>query len=262
VNAPPDDGMQGPVFLVGFPRSGTTMLDQILASHNRVCVIEEKENLTEIHGKFARDKASLDQLDGLGEKQVRHYRKAYWKRVMQEVPSEEKTSLIIDKVPLNTIMLGHIYRFFPEAKVIFVLRDPRDACLSCYQQNFVITEAMFQFLKLETTVTYYDAVMRLGDHFRRHLPLSFYTIRYEDVVSGFEKTLRPLLQFLGLEWQEAMVDFQVTARQRHIKTPSAEQVVQPLYTSSIGKWKNYAADLYPCWQGLDTWVDVFGYERE
>lgn len=256
-----DDGNQPPVFMVGFPRSGTTMLDQVLASHSHVWVVEERENLQDIHARFARDQADLERLSGLGEKEIRQFRKAYWRRLIQEVPGEERSSLIIDKVPLNTVMLGLIYRFFPEAKIIFVIRDPRDACLSCYQQNFVITEAMFQFLKPETTVAYYNAVMRLGDHFRKHLPLSFHTIRYEDLVTDFKKTLKPLLKFLGLKWEDGLLNFQATAKRRHIKTPSAEQVIEPIYQFSIGKWRNYADDLYPCWGGLDRWVNEFGYGR-
>lgn len=258
----PDDGRPAPVFMVGFPRSGTTMLDQVLASHSHVWVVEEKENLQDIYARFASDQAGLERLAALQENEIRHYRKLYWKRLMQEIPVAERTSLIVDKVPLNTIMLGFICRFFPEAKIIFVLRDPRDACLSCYQQNFVITEAMFQFLKPETTVAYYDAVMRLGDHFRKHLPLLFHTIRYEDVVNDFEKTLRPLMEFLGLEWEENIIDFQATAKKRLIRTPSAEQVLQPVYQSSVGRWKNYVGQLYPCWELLDRWVDTFGYPRE
>lgn len=258
-NRAPDDGYPAPVFLVGFPRSGTTLLDQILTSHNAIHTLEEHENLKDIYDMYGHSESDLKELNKLNEATIRHYRKCYWKKVLQNAAKMEKRDIIIDKLPMNTVMLGHIYRFFPEAKIIFVLRDPRDTCMSCYQQNFVITEAMFPFLKLESTVSYYNKVMTLGDYFRKNLPLSFITIHYEDVISDFRNTIASLIEFLDIEWDENVLNFQETARNRQIRTPSSEQVVKPLYKSSIGKWKPYNEFLKPHWQKLDIWVDKLGY---
>jgi tetratricopeptide (TPR) repeat protein len=258
--APPEDAYPAPVFLVGFPRSGTTLLDQMLTSHKAVFTLEEQENLVDIYREFALSDAGLEKLDDLDETAIRRFRKMYWSHVLPNVSKQRHAEVIIDKLPLNTIMLGHIYRFFPEARVIFALRDPRDSCLSCFQQNFVPTKAMLPFLKLDTTVAYYDQVMKLGEYFRSHLPLPFFTIRYEDVVSDFRATIEPLIEFLGLEWDDNVANYQETARKRHIRTPSDEQVVKPLYSSSIGKWEAYREFLYPDWALLDEWASRWGYQ--
>jgi hypothetical protein len=119
--------------------------------------------------------------------------------------------------------------------------------------------AMFQLLQLDTTVRYYDAVMRLGQAARAALPLRVHELRYEALVSDFDATVKDALSFLGLEWNDRVRDYAATARQRNIATPSAPQVVEPLYTSSQGKWRNYAKELAPYLPTLAPWVKAFGY---
>jgi hypothetical protein len=153
-----------------------------------------------------------------------------------------------------------IQRLFPAAKIILVLRDPRDVVLSCYQQRFSMNVAMYQLLHLDTACAYYERVMRLVEVSRRKLPLRLHTVKYEDLIASFEQSVRGLLGFLELEWSDQVAHYAETARKRAIATPSAAQVVRPLYGSARGKWLHYREFLEPCLPVLAPWVRRFGYE--
>src|SRR4029077_1610904 len=170
------------------------------------------------------------------------------------------TPVFVDKQPLNAALLPLIYRLFPAAKIILALRDPRDVVLSCYQQRFGMNVAMYQLLRLDTATAYYDAVMRLVEVSRAKLPLRLHVVRYEDVVGTFETTIRGVLDFLGLGWDEGVRRYAETAKKRPIDTPSAAQVVRPLYRSARGKWRHYTKYLEPYFPTLAPWVKTFGYE--
>jgi tetratricopeptide (TPR) repeat protein len=249
-----------PVFLVGFPRSGTTLLDQILKTHSAVNTLEEKENLIDVRNELVKPDGGLETLRAMTDDDVNRYRKRYWARVRKDFGGDLSDGVLIDKMPLNTILLGLIYRLFPEAKIIFALRDPRDAVLSCYQQRFNINVAMYQLLKLDTAAAYYDQVMKIGDVCRDRLPLAIHTVRYEDVIGDMQAAATGVLEFLGLNWEEQILDYREQARTRWITTPSAEQVIEPLHSSSIGKWRNYETHMKPVLPMLEPWVEKFGYE--
>lgn len=249
-----------PVFLLGFPRSGTTLLDQILKTHSAIATLEERENLIDARNDLFGSMEALEKLGAMTDQEINRYRKKYWERVRDELGGYSPTGIIIDKMPLNTILLGLIYRLFPAAKIIFALRDPRDVALSCYQQRFGINTAMFQFLKLETTAAYYDRVMSLADVCRSRLPLDVHVVRYEDVVNDLQDTVSHVLSFLGLAWEDGILNYREESRNRWISTPSAEQVVQPLYASSIGKWRNYRRHMQPVLPTLEPWVQKYGYD--
>lgn len=247
-----------PIFLAGFPRSGTTLLDQILSSHPRLVVLEEKENLGDAWTDFILKAGGLDRLAGLSRDEINHYRAAYWRRVGTHAPPSDR--LIVDKLPLDTALLGLIFRLFPNSKVIFAVRDPRDVVISCFQQTFAMNAAMYQFLKLETAARYYDQVMRLGALCRRKFPLAVHETRYERVIGEFNAEIAALLEFLDLDWDDRVAAYDETARKRVVRTPSAKQVTEKLYASSIGKWRHYEAQLRPVLPVLDPWVRAFGYD--
>lgn len=250
-----------PVFLLGFPRSGTTLLDQILKSHSAIETLEEKENLIDVRNELVKPIGGLESLRSMTDNEINHYRKKYWSRVREDFKGDD-AGLLIDKMPLNTVLLGLIYRLFPEAKIIFALRDPRDAVLSCFQQRFGMNVAMFELLKLDTAAAYYDQVMQIGEVCREKLPLDVHVVRYEDVVADLKGTVSDVLAFLGLEWEEQIADYREKARARWITTPSAEQVIEPLYTSSMGKWRNYKSQMEPVLPVLAPWVSKFYYEAQ
>jgi hypothetical protein len=157
-------------------------------------------------------------------------------------------------------LLPVIHRLFPSAKIILAVRDPRDCVLSCYQQRFGMNAAMYQMLRLDTAATYYDAVMALVRASRTALPLDVHEVRYEGVVGAFDETVGALLSFLGLGWDDAVRNYAETAKRRTIATPSSAQVVQPIYASAKGKWRNYRRFLEPVLPVLEPWVAAFGYE--
>jgi hypothetical protein len=167
--------------------------------------------------------------------------------------------IVVDKLPLNIVALPLITHIFPRAKIIFALRDPRDSVLSCFQQQFGMNAAMVQFLAIDTAASYYDLVMTLFETCRAE-GVNAHQVRYEDVVADLEGEARKLAQFLGVPFEARMLDYQSTARARDIRTPSVRQVVQPLYTRSIGRWRRYAEQLAPALPVLNAWAARFGYE--
>jgi Flp pilus assembly protein TadD len=254
--APADAGQ--PIFLVGFPRSGTTLLDQILSSHSRFFCVEEKECLALTIGDLAIDDEKL--AAGLSSADAQVRRAAYLHRLSVEAGAAANGRRVIDKLPLNLVFLPLIRRLFPDAKIIFAMRDPRDVVLSCYQQRFGMNPAMAQFLQLETAAAYYDAVMRLYEVSFARMDLAIHVVRYEGVVADLEGTARGLTAFLGAPFEPAMLAFRETALKRNISTPSARQVTQPLYGRSVGRWRKYAEDLAPVLPVLNVWAERFGYD--
>jgi tetratricopeptide (TPR) repeat protein len=248
-----------PVFLVGFPRSGTTLLDQILASHPEVTTLEERDTLTDAASELL-DAPALQRWADLADDEIERLRGLYWQRVRAGLSSMPRTPVFVDKQPLNAVLLPLIHRLFPAAKILLALRDPRDVVLSCYQQRFGMNAGMFELLRLDSATAYYDAVMRLVEVSRRRLPLSLYAVKYEDVVASFEATTRGVLAFLELAWDENVYRYAATASKRSISTPSAAQVVRPLYGSARGRWRNYRQFLEPYLPMLAPWLKTFGYE--
>ena len=254
------DTERPPAFLVGFPRSGTTLLEQILASHPQVATLEEKDTLNGIAGPLMDSDGALRRWESLSGAEIERLRAVYWERVhaLLAPPARE---VFVDKQPLNAVMLPLIYRLFPTARVVLALRDPRDAVLSCFQQRFGMNEAMYQLLRLDTATQYYDAVMRLVRLSREKFPLRVHVIRYEDVLADFEGSIRGVVGFLGLDWDENLRGYADTARRRTIATPSAAQVVQPLYRGAQGKWRHYRRFLEPYLATLAPWLEEFGYNE-
>jgi len=253
------DNQKSPVFLVGFPRSGTTLLDQVLSSHSQIAVLEEKENLEDLYMRFPAIPERLQELVSCPDEELQTWRDTYWRRIEDEV-GLSNDQMVVDKLPLNTILLPYIKLLFPAAKIIFALRDPRDAVFSCFQQRFGMNQAMFQFLKLETAVRYYDQVMSLAKLYKDRLSIPMHVIRYESVITDFDDQVNGVLEYLGLPWEDGVRDYQSTARQRRISTPSARDVTRPLYASSIGKWRHYREQIGGQFDPLRKWVEYWGYE--
>ncbi|MGH8396778.1 MAG: tetratricopeptide repeat-containing sulfotransferase family protein [Gammaproteobacteria bacterium] len=253
------DPVPAPVFLVGFPRSGTTLLDQILSSHPRLWVLEEKENLRDLLRDFVTTDSGLERLAKLASTGLDEYRKKYWARVAESRPESVSDKIFVDKLPLNTVFMPLIARLFPGARFIYAVRDPRDVVLSCFMRAFGMNEAMRNFLTLEGAARYYAAVMRVGIDATQKLGKSVHVIRYETLISDPESESRRLCEFLDLGWEAGMLHFQETARKRRINTPSYHQVVQPLYTSSRERWRRYEKHLHPVLPLLQPFIEYFGY---
>jgi tetratricopeptide (TPR) repeat protein len=255
------NGGEGPrthVFLVGFPRSGTTLLEQVLASHPDVAAMEERTCLMDSAAAFFGSDADLDRLAALSEPELEPWRQAYWKRVAETEASLTKP-VFIDKMPLNAVFLPLIARLFPRAKILFALRDPRDVVLSCFRRRFAMNAGMYEFTSLETAAAYYGAVMRLMDVYRDRLALDLMEVRHERLVADFEGEARRLCDFLDLEFKDEMRSFAGRARGQNIDTPSGAQLAHGLSDQGLDQWRHYAPQLQPVLPWLAPFVTRFGY---
>ncbi|MCP4040692.1 MAG: sulfotransferase, partial [Gammaproteobacteria bacterium] len=255
-----DKGRSAPVFLIGFPRSGTTLLDQVLDSHPRIRTLEEKPLVAELFRRVQDMPGGfLAALDRIGTEQVEQLREEYFRLAVQYVelhPGE----ILVDKLPLNIPRIPLIWRIFPEAKFILALRHPADVCLSCFMHLFDPNEAMAGLSTLEDTVRMYTGVMGLWRHYSGILPLDYHVIKYEDVVADLESESRSLLDFIGVEWDEGVLNFHEHALGRgKIDTPSYYQVTQPVYRQAVYRWRRYRKQLEPVMEGLAPLVRDFGY---
>ena len=246
------------VFLLGFPRSGTTLAGQILAGHPSVVTLDERSPLDAQSAAYLFPENSVEALTKLNAKQLDELRATYWTAI-SAMNLDVAGKVLIDKLPLNTLKLPMIARLFPQAKIIFAVRDPRDVVWSCFRQSFQINAAMAQFLTLLQTAKFYDVVMQVGEAARAKLPLETHLLRYEALVEDLKSQMQPICDFLGVEWTEAMLDFAAGAEERRIATPSAAQVRRGLYAEGVGQWRAYAAHLQPVLPILEPWLRRFDY---
>jgi len=263
-NDEPEDDAPSPVFLVGFPRSGTTLTEQLLASVGQVVVSDEQmvfDRLMQEAPKLLKRKILYpDGLADLTPTDLAWLRLHYWKLVEEMVGEVPEGGTFVDKLPLNLLKLGPIHRIFPRAKIVVLLRDPRDCCLSCYMRAFVPNQAMVNFLDLSRTARFYAAAMDLWLHYRDALPLDYLEVRYEDLVADLEGGARRLLDFLGLPWDDAVLHFYEQAGKRDVTTPSYAAVASPIYQHAVGRWRNYKKQLAPILPVLAPYVEAFGYK--
>jgi tetratricopeptide (TPR) repeat protein len=256
-----DDDPMGHAFLVGFNRSGTTLLEQVLAAHPRIVALEERPLMVLAERAFMLDRAGLEALAEIGSSQAELFRRAYWQAV-RDNGVEPAGKLFVDKVPLNVVNLPLIAKLFPKARILFARRDPRDVVLSCFRHAFSPNGANFLMLSLEGAAGLYDRVMALDSLYRGRLALPVHEIRYERLVGHFEAECRAICAFLGVDWDPAMADFAATARERTIATPSAGQVRQGLYSGGEGQWRAYREEMAPVLPTLKPWVERFGYPTD
>jgi len=242
-------------FLIGFPRSGTTLLDTFLMGHPQTFVLEELP-LIEEPSKMLGDVAALPErtvsdLEGA--------RAIYLQELDRYVAASFK-GLIIDKLPLNILAAPILHCLFRDAPFVFAQRHPCDCVLSCFMQGFALNDSTACFLDIATAAEYYDAVMRFWTRTTELLPLRVHTVVYEDLVVGPESALRPLIGFLGLEWDRGLLDHRATAETRiSVATPSYNQVTQPLSCAPSGRWRKYEKQLEPVLPILLPWADRLGY---
>lgn len=246
----------GPVFLVGFPRSGTTLLDQILDAHPKVQVLEEMPFVNTVRKAFAGYPKALFTLDEAERARLREL----YRDELRAADADLEGRIVVDKMPLNMVHAGLIARLFPEAKFLLALRHPADCVLSCFMQDFVPNGAMLNFLTLEGSARFYDRVFALWEQYRTLMPLDVQEVRYENLVADLRGEVEPVLNFLGLEWNDAVSDPAAHALQRGtIRTPSYSQVTQPIYASSAERWRHYETQMKPVLPVLAPHIERLGY---
>ncbi|PIW30132.1 MAG: hypothetical protein COW30_03080 [Rhodospirillales bacterium CG15_BIG_FIL_POST_REV_8_21_14_020_66_15] len=254
------DGSAAPVFLVGFPRSGTTLLDQAMDAHPGIQVLEEQATLSVVRDRLLRrgDSFPADLFD-IPDADIAALRTDYFDAVDRLI-ERDPAARLIDKLPLNILDAGLIHRLFPDAKFILALRHPCDVCLSCFMQPFDLNAGMVHFTRLDDTVLFYEEVMNLWRIQRDTLDLNVHEVRYEDLVTGLEPVARGLLAFLDLPWDDRVLDPAGHARaQGFIGTNSYHQVVQEVNTKAVGRWRKYEIHLAPHLQRLRPFIKEFGY---
>lgn len=243
-----------PAFLVGFPRSGTTLLDTMLMGHPNVEVLEEEPTLLK-----ASKILPFDALADASDQQIEEARNEYF-RVAGERTPLAPGKLLVDKNPLSMNAIPTIRRLFPDSRIILALRHPCDVVFSCYATNFKLNDGMSNFLGLDTAAELYDLSFSYFEKAQGLLGLPVHKVIYENVVGDRESELRSLLDFLGLEWSDDVLDHESTALSRgRIKTASYAQVAQPIYSQAAGRWTNFRKHLEPILPILEQWVAKFGY---
>jgi len=255
---------EAPVFFVGFPRSGTTLMEQVLAAHPQLVTTMEEPflsdvlaDLTEITGRDCRYPMGLPTLM---EDERRTAATVYMERVRQSLGPAAEGRRVVDKLPLNLIDLPAVAALFPGADVIVALRDPRDVVVSAFMQLFAPNPAMLQLSSLEGAARFYGQVMALLPLYERCLGLRMCSYRYEDLIADFDGTVGRILKHLGLPWTDDVRRYAENAERRNIATPSYTEVIKKPHSRAIGRWMRYSEQLGSLVDDLHTWVERFGYQ--
>jgi hypothetical protein len=231
-----------PIFVVGMPRSGTTLIEQILASHPAIHGAGELHALPEA----AREIGGVPEgIAGLSADELARLGDSYLERV-GDLPAGK--THFVDKLPVNFLNLGLIRLALPDARIIHARRDPVDTCLSCYAKSFKAANLPYAYDQTELG-RYYRDYETLMAHWRATLPAThFLEVQYEAVVDDLEGQSRRMIAFLGLPWDDACLEFHRT--RRPVRTASVNQVRRPIYRGSVGRWRVHAARLGPLLQAL------------
>jgi tetratricopeptide (TPR) repeat protein len=246
-----------PVFLVGFPRSGTTLLDTLLMRLPETEVLEEEPLVEALEAKIG----GVAGLAGLSDDDVSSLRSEYWQMLDRLRPGRSADGLVIDKFPLHLVRAALIHRIFPDARFIFAERHPCDVVLSCFMARLRLNQLAVQLLTIEDAARLYDVAMRAWSQACSVLPLKVHAVRYERVIDDLEGEMRPLLDYLGRPWDPELLDHRAAAaRREHIATASYAQVTEPLYARAVGRWTRYRKHLEPVLPSLAPWAERFGYE--
>ncbi|MFO1513508.1 MAG: sulfotransferase [Verrucomicrobiota bacterium] len=251
--------------LASFPRSGTTLIEQVLDSHPGLVSSDEREAFgrdifpaiwrtptTPLPTAASLDAAPIERLAAQRERYLN-----YMAAALNE-PIGDRVHL--DKNPSLTPLLPGMLRLFPETRLLIALRDPRDVVISCFMQYLPINTNSVCFLTLERTAQRYAHDLKLWLTLREKIGSPWLELRYEDCVGNLEREARRALDFLGLPWDPVVLAYRDRLKTKAVASPTYEAVSKPLYTSAMGRWKNYRKHLEPCLEILQPCVEAFGYE--
>lgn len=227
-----------PIFVLGMPRSSTSLIEQILASHSEVTGAGELPLLNDLLMSGADFVWSPERRDDIRQRYLTH---------LSAVANGK--AYVVDKMPQNFRFIGVISSCFPEAKIIHCERDPRDNCLSLYKHHFPMTQHDYAY-KSDELVAYHQLYRELMQHWTKQEAISIFPASYEHLIEHFEEDVRALLQHIGLEFEPACLEFQKT--KRAIRTASSEQVRKGLYKSGAGQWRNYETHLRDLFEALPS----------
>lgn len=252
-----------PVFVVGFPRSGTTMFEQMLGAHSRVITSDEAPFIRDIvreieamgGGPYPGSLGVLDQ------GQTQRLRERYWSLARKRLGREVDEKTLVDKQPLNLAYLACIGRLFPGAKVLVVLRDPMDTVLSCFMQAFTPNQATVHLSSLRRAALLYAKVMGLWMDTGDRCGVESLVVRYEDVIEDPRGQVERCLKHAGLDWEDGIESFHEHIGRRFVSTPSYQSVGKPISRKSVGRWVRYHDRVEGVLPLIERFRNEFGYGR-
>ena len=250
--------------LCGHPRAGTTLLEQVLDSHPDIISAEETRLLHEeaylpLIRDFPEGTSILEALDAAPPSLLLHARENYFHCCERLLQKEIGGRLLVDKNPSLNVMIPMVARIFPEAKFLVAVRDPRDVVISCFLQALPLTPISSAYLSLEGTVKQYASAMGFWLDMRPRLGAHWLEIRYEDLIEDLPRVARSTLEFLGVAYDEQVLQFHEHARAKRVRSPSHAEVAKPVYRTAVGRWRNYQKYLEPYLAGLERFQQAFNY---
>ena len=261
---PADAAAQRLALLTGFPRAGTTLLEQVLDAHPQIVASEEKEvfsqDILPMLGEGRPADAPIDELlDDLSQRQINKARAAYLNAMEGMLCEPIAGRLYIDKNPAMNLMIPAMRRVFPELKLIVALRDPRDVIVSCFLRYLPINPVSVCFLTLERAVDRF--LLDMGAWLRmREMTRGWIEVRYEQTVANLEQQTKRVLEALSLPWDNSVLDYRERAARKPVRSPSYEEIARPIFTTSIGRWQNYERHLGPALDKLSPLLTALGYD--
>jgi tetratricopeptide (TPR) repeat protein len=253
-------------FLGGSPRSGTTLIEQILGAHPEIVVFDEPKAFPlEVLGVLLPGLASkgltLGALNAVPSAGRANFIRRYFKSLLSEAEEAPGGKLLLDKNPSTTASLHIWLRLFPHSKIIISLRDPRDVIISCFFQNLQLTALNANFLTLERTAKFYSDLTDVWLRMRDLGGFDWMETRYEDFVVNLEAGGRRVTEFLGLPWDIQQATYYETARRKFVFAPTYHDVTKPIYNRAVRRWEHYAEALEPCRAVLAPYCRAFGYSE-
>jgi Tfp pilus assembly protein PilF len=250
--------------LCGHPRSGTTLLEQMLDSHPGVMTAEETHILHDeaylpLSRGFSAEASLLEVLESAPISRLRQSRANYFRFAEMYLGKTIGDKTLVDKNPALNVLIPAAVRIFPEAKFLIALRDPRDVCLSCFMQPLSPNPVSSAYLSLEGTVGQYLSVMGFWRTLLPRLRNPFLEVRYEELVDDLEGTSRKVLGFLGIPWDERVMRFDEHARSKSLRSPSYAEVTKPVTRRAVGRWQNYRRHIEPYIARLEPMMQALGY---
>jgi len=252
-------------FLGGHPRTGTTLLEQILGAHPEIVSFDESmafpdevaDQLAPMNGPVA---LTVNALNALAPARCASFRQRYFKSLLRVPAAVPPGAVLLDKNPSPTAWLPLWLRLFPALKVIITLRDPRDVLISCCFQNLRLNATNANFLSVERAAVHYADLMDVWLRLRDVGGFDWLETRYEDTVASLETEGRRLTEFLGLAWHPRQAAFHETNREKFIFSPTYNEAARPVYRRAVGRWKNYAEVLAPVQAKLAPYCRAFHYD--
>ena len=255
----PAGGPREHVFLLGFPRSGTTLLEQLLAGHPEIEALEEMPTAEDAIQHYFFQPGGIERLMAAPESELDAWRANYWDKV-RSYGLDVRGKVFIDKGPSLTLYIPLLLRLFPDAKILFCVRDPRDVVFGCFRRTFRMNATVFEYTTLASLADFYAKTMTLGQTYIAKLSPALHLHKHEALVADVDTELEALCRFLGVEVDPAMRDVAATASRRDVRTPSARQIREGLNASGVKYWTNYRRHLEAILPVLEPWALAFGYD--